>query len=306
MIEKQMKISSKMFASKMEYIILNLSKIASIMVFLVLLSIFVSLVYCSYDAINKFGIKFIIDPSWDVLNNRFGALSSIYGTIISTIIAILLAAPIAIGTAIFLTEIAPTKIKTFFSISIELLAAIPSIVYGMWGFLYFVPLVQKIFGGTGFGLLSGGLVLCVMILPFIASITRDSMEATPSILKESAYALGATKFDVIKNVIFPYAKSSIIGSIILGLGRAFGETMAVAFLLGGTMLFPKNFQEIFSTITNTATSIPVTLALQFGEAMGNRLYESVMFYLALILFVISFIIIALAKFIFLKQKRIAK
>ena len=209
----------------------------------------------------------------------------------------ILATPVAIGIAIFLTEIAPFKIRNFFSINIELLAAIPSIVYGMWGFLYFVPLIQKLFGGTGMGLLTGGIVLSIMILPFIASVTRDSMQTTPEILKESAYALGATQFDVIKDVVFPYSKAGIIGSIILALGRAFGETMAVAFLLGGLPVVP-------SSITDPATSIPVTLATQFGEAMGNKIYESSLFYLALILFVISFFTIAIAKFAFLRKKRV--
>lgn len=167
----------------------------------------------------------------------------------------------------------------------------------MWGFLYFVPLIQKLFGGTGMGLLTGGIVLSIMILPFIASVTRDSMQTTPEILKESAYALGATQFDVIKDVVFPYSKAGIIGSIILALGRAFGETMAVAFLLGGLPVVP-------SSITDPATSIPVTLATQFGEAMGNKIYESSLFYLALILFVISFFTIAIAKFAFLRKKRV--
>ncbi|EKR8012462.1 phosphate ABC transporter permease subunit PstC, partial [Campylobacter fetus] len=225
----------------------------------------------------------------------FGGLASIYGTIVSTFIAMILATPVAIGIAIFLTEIAPYKIRNFFSVNIELLAAIPSIVYGMWGFIYFVPLVRSVFGGSGFGLLSGGMVLAVMVLPFISSVSRDAMATTPQVLKESAYALGATKFDTIKDVVFPYAKAGIMGSIILALGRAFGETMAVAFLLGGISKIP-------SSVTEPATSIPVTLATQFGEAMGNEIYESSLFYLALILFVISFISIATAKFVFLRKR----
>ncbi len=284
-------------AKMREFIFFNLTRGASIFVLVILFAIFAALVYYSLPAISKFGIGFLVSSDWDVVKEQFGGAASIYGSIISTIIAMILATPVAIGIAIFLTEIAPFKIRNFFSINIELLAAIPSIVYGMWGFLYFVPLIQKLFGGTGMGLLTGGIVLSIMILPFIASVTRDSMQTTPEILKESAYALGATQFDVIKDVVFPYSKAGIIGSIILALGRAFGETMAVAFLLGGLPVVP-------SSITDPATSIPVTLATQFGEAMGNKIYESSLFYLALILFVISFFTIAIAKFAFLRKKRV--
>lgn len=284
-------------AKMREFIFFNLTRGASIFVLVILFAIFAALVYYSLPAISKFGIGFLASSDWDVVKEQFGGAASIYGSIISTIIAMILATPVAIGIAIFLTEIAPFKIRNFFSINIELLAAIPSIVYGMWGFLYFVPLIQKLFGGTGMGLLTGGIVLSIMILPFIASVTRDSMQTTPEILKESAYALGATQFDVIKDVVFPYSKAGIIGSIILALGRAFGETMAVAFLLGGLPVVP-------SSITDPATSIPVTLATQFGEAMGNKIYESSLFYLALILFVISFFTIAIAKFVFLRKKRV--
>ena len=284
-------------AKMREFIFFNLTRGASIFVLVILFAIFAALVYYSLPAISKFGIGFLASSDWDVVKEQFGGAASIYGSIISTIIAMILATPVAIGIAIFLTEIAPFKIRNFFSINIELLAAIPSIVYGMWGFLYFVPLIQKLFGGTGMGLLTGGIVLSIMILPFIASVTRDSMQTTPEILKESAYALGATQFDVIKDVVFPYSKAGIIGSIILALGRAFGETMAVAFLLGGLPVVP-------SSITDPATSIPVTLATQFGEAMGNKIYESSLFYLALILFVISFFTVAIAKFVFLRKKRV--
>mgnify|MGYP001661744941 FL=1 len=284
-------------AKMREFILFILTRGASIFVLVILFAIFAALVYYSLPAISKFGIYFLTSSDWDVVKEQFGGAASIYGSIISTVIAMILATPVAIGIAIFLTEIAPFKIRNFFSINIELLAAIPSIVYGMWGFLYFVPLIQKLFGGTGMGLLTGGIVLSIMILPFIASVTRDSMQTTPEILKESAYALGATQFDVIKDVVFPYSKAGIIGSIILALGRAFGETMAVAFLLGGLPVVP-------SSITDPATSIPVTLATQFGEAMGNKIYESSLFYLALILFVISFFTIAIAKFVFLRKKRV--
>ncbi|AII14067.1 phosphate ABC transporter, permease protein [Campylobacter iguaniorum] len=278
-----------------EIIFFNATRVSVTLVLVALLAIFVSLLYKAYPAFSEFGFGFITSSAWDTNKGEFGALSSIYGTVVSTFIAMLLATPVAIGIAIFLTQIAPHKIRNFFSINIELLAAIPSIVYGMWGFIYFVPLVRDVFGGTGFGLLTGGMVLAVMILPFIASVSRDAMATTPEILKESAYALGATRFDTIKDVVFPYAKSGIIGSVILALGRAFGETMAVAFLIGGISKLPES-------ITDPATSIPVALATQFGEAMGNEIYESSLFYLALILFVISFASIAVAKFVFLRRR----
>jgi len=225
----------------------------------------------------------------------YGGLIPLVGTFLSTFIALVFAVPIAMGIAIFLSEIAPKNISSTVSIAIELLAAIPSIIFGMWGLYYFAPIVSNIFGGYQVSLLTAGLVLGVMILPFMAAITRDSMNTTPSVLKESAYALGATKFEVIKDVIFPYSKVGIIGSIILSLGRALGETMAVAFLIGSIFSFPKG-------ITDPTISIPVALANNFGEASG--LGESALFYLALILFIISFITISIAKFYFLKRKSV--
>jgi len=224
----------------------------------------------------------------------YGGLVPIVGTILSTILAMLFGVPIAMGIAIFLTEIAPPAISKPVGIAIELLAAIPSIIYGMWGLFYFGPFVSSIVGGPSVSLLVAGLVLGVMIIPFMASLTRDSMKTTPNVLKESAYAMGATKFEVIKDVIFPYAKSGIIGSMILALGRALGETMAVAFVIGGVFTFPKK-------LTDPTTSIPVVLANSFAESSGMSL--SALFYLALILMVISFIVISFAKFYFLRDKK---
>ena len=224
----------------------------------------------------------------------YGGLVPIVGTILSTLIAMVFAVPIAMGISVFLAEIAPKNIATPVGIAIELLAAIPSIIFGMWGLFYFAPIISDIFGGYQVSLLTAGLVLGVMILPFMAAITRDSMNTTPDILKESAYALGATKFEVIKDVIFPYSKVGIIGSIILALGRALGETMAVAFLIGAVYQLPEK-------ITDPTISIPVAMAVNFGEAAG--LGESALFYLGLILFVFSFALISLAKFYFLKRNK---
>ncbi len=224
----------------------------------------------------------------------YGGLIPIVGTVLSTVIAMAFAVPIAMGIAVFLSEIAPFYISKPVGVAIELLAAIPSIIYGMWGLFYFGPVVSRIFGGGSVGLLVAGLVLGIMIIPFMASLSRDSMNTTPSVLKESAYAMGATKFEVIKDVIFPYAKSGIIGSMILALGRALGETMAVAFVIGGVFKLPEK-------ITDPSVSIPVVLANNFAESSGMSL--SALFYLALILFVISFLVISFAKFYFLRDKK---
>lgn len=249
-------------------------------------------------AIEAFGFDFLIDSKWAPNLEKFGAFPAIMGSIMSTALAMLLAVPIAIGVAIFLSEIAHAKLKTPVGVSIELLAAIPSVIYGMWGLFYFVPIIRDMFGGLGIGLLTAGIVLAVMVLPFMAAVTRDAMNTTPDILKESAYALGGTKWDVIKDIVIPYAKAGIIGAAILALGRAIGETMAVTFVMG-------NVHKIPSLITDPATSIPVALANEFTEA-DEDLYFSSLFFLALVLFVISFAIISFAKFAFLKRGRKAK
>ncbi|MGB5919183.1 phosphate ABC transporter permease subunit PstC [Arcobacter sp.] len=319
----------------MEKIFKNLSFISASFVLVVLIGIFVSLFNSAKPAMDEYGWGFITDSSWakyvtveepepkvktnestkkstvaveeesddafdDILfddsdsltKTIYGGLIPIVGTILSTLIAMVFALPIAMGIAVFLAEIAPKNISNIVGIAIELLAAIPSIIFGMWGLFYFAPIVQGIVGGYQVSLLTAGLVLGVMILPFMAAITRDSMRTTPDVLKESAYALGATKFEVIKDVIFPYSKSGIIGSIILALGRALGETMAVAFLIGSVFSMP-------TKITDPTVSIPVAMANNFGEATG--LTMSSLFYLAFLLFVISFTVISIAKIYFLRK-----
>jgi len=326
----------------MEKIFQKLSLASASLVFIILVGIFLTLLSSSRLAIDEFGFDFITNPDWNkevVVDNPnktpqvavvaeddepiddsiisddededmiadedeassdvetktvYGGLVPIVGTLLSTIIALLFALPIAMGIAVFLAEIAPKNISNVVGIAIELLAAIPSIIFGMWGLYYFAPLVADVVGGYQVSLLTAGLVLGVMILPFMAAITRDSMRTTPGVLKESAYALGATKFEVIKDVVFPYSKTGIIGSIILALGRALGETMAVAFLIGSIFELP-------TAINSPTISIPVAMANNFGEASG--LGESALFYLALILFVISFAVISLAKFYFLKKAK---
>ena len=323
--------------SYMEKIFQKLSLASASLVFIILLGIFFTLFNSSKLAIDEFGFDFITNPDWnkevmietpassstvisedvseeiideddmiidedEVLFDEddeetatktiFGGLVPIVGTLLTTLIALVFALPIAMGIAVFLAEIAPKNISHVVGIAIELLAAIPSIIFGMWGLYYFAPIVADMVGGYQVSLLTAGLVLGVMILPFMAAITRDSMNTTPGVLKESAYALGATKFEVIKDIIFPYSRTGIIGSIILALGRALGETMAVAFLIGSIFVLP-------GAINDPTISIPVAMANNFGEASG--LGESALFYLALILFVISFGVISIAKFYFLKK-----
>ncbi|MDX2426378.1 MAG: phosphate ABC transporter permease subunit PstC [Cycloclasticus sp.] len=223
----------------------------------------------------------------------YGALVPIVGTIFSTLIAMFFSIPIAMGIAVFLSEIAAGSLAKPVGVAIELLASIPSIIYGMWGLFYFGPFIASIFGGNTVSLLVAGLVLGIMVIPFMAALSRDAISTVPDLLKESAYAMGATKLEVIKDVVFPYAKSGIIGSIILSFGRALGETMAVAFVIGGVYQFA-------GKVTDPTNSIPVVLANSFAESSGLSL--SVLFYLALILFMMSFIVIAVAKFYFLRRK----
>ena len=305
----------------MEKIFKNLSLISASFVLVILVAIFFSLFNSAKPAMKEYGLGFITETAWgkevpvenpssktsekkvvydellagmDDTQTRtvYGALVPIVGTILSTLIAMIFALPIAMGIAVFLAEIAPKNISNVVGIAIELLAAIPSIIFGMWGLFYFAPIIQSFVGGYQVSLLTAGLVLGVMILPFMAAITRDSMRTTPDVLKESAYALGATKFEVIKDVIFPYSKKGIIGSIILALGRALGETMAVAFLIGSIFTLP-------GKLNDPTVSIPVAMANNFGEASGLTL--SSLFYLAFILFIISFLIISIAKFYFLRK-----
>ncbi|GAB6070349.1 hypothetical protein JCM30760_14460 [Thiomicrorhabdus hydrogeniphila] len=224
----------------------------------------------------------------------YGGAVPIIGTLFSTAIAMLFAIPVAMGIAVFLSEIANEKLKAPVGVAIELLAAIPSIIYGMWALFYFGPFISSIFGGHSVSLLVAGLVLGVMVIPFMAALSRDAINTTPDVLKESAFAMGATKFDVVKDIIFPFAKAGIIGSIIISLGRAMGETMAVAFVIGGVY-------KIAESVTDPTNSIPVVLANNFAESSG--LGSNTLFYLALILFIVSFMIIFTAKYVFLKRNK---
>ena len=273
----------------------NTTRFFAISVLIVLAALFAVLFNEAKPAIEAFGLDFVVNSKWAPNMEIFGGFPAIYGSIVSTLIAMLIATPIAIGIAIFLSELAPPWLAVPVGMAIELLAAIPSIIYGMWGLFYLAPILRDIWGGNGLGLMTAGIVLSIMILPFMAAITRDAMKTTPEILKESAYGMGATRWEVLKDVVIPYVKSGIIGSIILALGRAVGETMAVTFVMG-------NAHKVPDSIFKPATSIPVTLANEFTEA-DTDLYYSSLFYLALILLLISFTVIATAKFWFLRNLR---
>ncbi len=289
---------------------------ASFLVLTLIFSTILVLYNESSLAIHRFGIlNFIFTENWDPVNEIFGAAAPLYGTFVTTVLSLLFAIPVALGIAIFLTEVSPHFLKTPIGIAIEMLAAIPSIIYGMWGLFTLapimaeyvepalqktlgqIPLIGKLFEGEpqGIDLFTASVVLSIMIIPFIASIARDSLNLTPNIMKESAYALGATKWDVVKDIMIPYAKLGIYGGIVLALGRALGETMAVAFVLG-------NNHQITLSLFEAAATITVTLANEFTEA-DTDIYLSSLFYLALILFVLSFVILAVAKFFLLKAER---
>ena len=289
---------------------------ASFSVIIFIIGILYVLISESSLAIGKFGvIKFLTSTDWDPVQESFGALTNIYGTAVTTILSLIIAIPVAIGIAIFITEISPDFLKGPIGAAIELLAAIPSIIYGMWGLFtlspimsdHIEPFLKKIFGsvpligilfqGTpmGIDILTASIILSIMIIPFTASISRDSFNLTPAVVKESAYAIGATKWEVVKNVVLPYSKLGVFGGIVLSLGRALGETMAVAFVLG-------NNHRITSSLLDAAATITVTLANEFAEA-DKDIYLSSLFYLALVLFVMSFITLAIAKYFLLRAER---
>jgi len=293
-----------------------LTAVASFTIILLVVGIFVVLLHESSLSMKKFGIlRFLTSTDWNPVRESFGAATTVFGTVVTTFLALLIAVPTAIGIAIFVTEISPNFLKGPIGVAIELLAAIPSIIYGMWGLFtvapimshYIEPALQKtlgklpflgiLFQGTpmGIDILTASVVLSIMIIPFTASISRDAFNLTPAVVKESAYAVGTTKWEVVRDVILPYSKLGVFGGIALSLGRALGETMAVAFVLG-------NNHKITTSLFQAAATITVTLANEFTEA-DTDLYLSSLFYLALVLFALSFIVLAVAKFFLLKAER---
>jgi phosphate transport system permease protein len=285
-----------------------LTRAAALAVLAILLGFFVSLVAGAWPAFRTFGAGFLVAQTWNPVTDRFGALPPIYGTIVTSVIAMLIAVPVGIGIAIFLTEICPRLLRQPIGIAIELLAGIPSIIYGIWGLFVFAPFLQQhvqpaiidVFGSVpflnqffagppyGIGVFTAGLIVAIMVIPFISSISRDVFETTPAVLKESTYALGATKWEVIWSVVLPYGRSGVLGGVMLGLGRALGETMAVTFVIG-------NAHKISASILAPGTTISATIANEFTEAVGD-LYTSSLIALGFILFVITFIVLAAARY----------
>ena len=285
------------------------------LVLMVLVGILLSLIVGAWPALQHFGPGFVTRIEWDPVNNEYGALIAIAGTLITSGLALLIAFPVSFGIAVFLTEICPTWLKQPLGTAIELLAGVPSIIYGMWGLFVFAPLfadhvqplLQKVLGEVpvigqlfkgpmmGIGMLTAGLILSVMIIPFIASVMRDVFETCPSVLKESAYALGCTRWEVIKNIVLPYTRVGVVGGVMLGLGRALGETMAITFVIG-------NAHKLSWSLFSAGNSIASTLANEFAEAEAG-LHMSSLFALGLILFVITFIVLAAAKLMLLKMSK---
>jgi phosphate transport system permease protein len=292
-----------------------LTRLAAITVLIILGGIIISLVYGSLPALRAFGFSFLYQEVWNPVTEKFGAIAPIYGTIMTSIIAMLIAVPVGLMIAFFLTEMCPQWLRRPIGIAIELLAGVPSIIYGIWGLFIFAPFLQQtlqpflintlgdvpgiapLFAGPpyGIGMLTAGLILAIMVLPFVTSISRDVFEAVPAVLKEAAYGVGCTTWEVVRYVVLPYARVGVIGGVMLGLGRALGETMAVTFVIG-------NAHKVSASLLAPATTISATIANEFTEAVGD-LYTSALIALGLILFVITFIVLAAARYLLLRIER---
>jgi phosphate transport system permease protein len=293
----------------------HLTRAAAIGVLVLLSAVILSLVKGALPTFATFGFGFLTSSRWNPVTDNFGALPAIFGTIVTSFIAMLIAVPVGLMIAFFLTELCPQWLRRPIGIAIELLAGIPSIIYGIWGLFIFapflqatlqpflintlgnVPLIAPLFAGPpyGIGVLTSGLILAIMVLPFVTSITRDVFEAVPGVLKEAAYGLGCTTWEVVRNVVLPYARVGVIGGVMLGLGRALGETMAVTFVIG-------NAHRISASILAPGTTISATIANEFTEAVGD-LYTSALISLGLILFVITFIVLAIARYMLMRIER---
>ncbi len=289
--------------------------VAALLVLTLLGGVAVSLAQGAWPALAHFKLHFLTREVWNPVTDQFGALAAVYGTVITSVIALAIAIPVSFGIAIFLTELAPVWMKRPVGIAIELLAAVPSIIYGIWGLFVLAPVLQrhvqpwlidtlgplplvgKLFQGPpfGIGILTAGIVLAIMVVPFISAVTRDVFETVPDVLKESGYGLGATTWEVIWQVVVPYARTGMIGGIMLGLGRALGETMAVTFVIG-------NAHRIGSSLLAPGTTISAAIANEFTEAVGD-LYTSSLVALGALLFLITFTVIAAARFMLLRLER---
>jgi phosphate transport system permease protein len=285
------------------------------LVLIVLAGILISLIITSWPALSEFGPGFFFSSEWDVVNQKFGGLTSIYGTLVTAVLALLIAVPISFGIAVFLTEMCPNWLRRPLGTAVELLAAVPSIIYGMFGLFVFaplfaeyvqpaltstigqVPVVGALFTGApnGIGLLCAALILAFMVVPFITSVMRDVFEIVPPVLKESAYGIGCTTWEVVTRIVLPYTQAGVVGGIMLGLGRALGETMAVTFVIG-------NAHRIKASLFAPGSSIASTLANEFGEAEPGLHYSS-LFALGLALFIITFIVLAAAKWMLARMEK---
>ncbi|HSN20748.1 MAG TPA: phosphate ABC transporter permease subunit PstC [Usitatibacter sp.] len=299
----------------MDALFRNLTRFFAFAVFSLLAAILVSLVIGSLPSLEKFGAGFLASASWDPVQQDFGALVPIYGTLLTSGIALAIAIPVSFGIAMFLTELSPVWLRRPLGTAIEMLAAIPSIIYGMWGLFVFAPVFQEhvqplladtlgkvpgldaLFSGPpmGIGMLSAGIILAIMVIPFITAVMRDVFELVPAMLKESAYGLGSTTWEVVWRVVLPYTRVGVIGGIMLGLGRALGETMAVTFVIG-------NAHEFSLSLFMPGNSIASALANEFNEAVGD-LYTSSLVELGLILFLITTIVLACSKLLLLRLAR---
>jgi phosphate transport system permease protein len=293
----------------------GLTRGAAVGVLILLGGVILSLVIGAMPSIRTFGFSFLVNESWNPVTDKFGALAAIYGTVVTSLIAMLIAVPLGLLITMFLTELCPMWLRRPIGIAIELLAGIPSIIYGIWGLFVFapflqatvqpalievfgpIPLLSNVFSGPpyGIGVLTAGLVLAIMVLPFITSVSRDVFEAVPPVLKEAAYGLGCTTSEVVRHVVLPYTRVGVIGAVMLALGRALGETMAVTFVIG-------NAHRISASVLAPGTTISATIANEFTEAVGD-LYTSSLIQLGLILFVITFIVLAAARYMLSRIER---
>jgi phosphate transport system permease protein len=288
---------------------------SAITVLALLVGVMLALVFGSLLTWRTFGLDFLFTEKWNPVTEKFGALAPIYGTLITSTVAMLIGVPVSLGIAFFLTEICPERLRRSIGIAIELLAGIPSIIYGIWGLFIFapwfqtnvqpllidtfadIPVLNQLFAGPpyGIGMLTAGLILAIMVLPFITSIAREVFETVPPVLKEAAYGIGCTRWEVMRRVVIPYTRVGIIGGVMLGLGRALGETMAVTFVIG-------NAHKISPSILAPGTTISATIANEFTEAVGD-LYTASLIALGLILFFITFIVLAIARFMLMRIER---
>ncbi len=293
----------------------TLTRAAAIGVLVILGGVIISLIDGALPAFRAFGLNFLVEERWNPVTERFGAPAPIYGTLVTSFIAMLIAVPVGLLIAVFLTELCPMWLRRPIGIAIELLAGIPSIIYGIWGLFVFAPFLQEtlqpfliatfgnipvlsaLFAGPpyGIGILTAGLILAIMVLPFVTSISRDVFEAVPPVLKEAAYGVGCTTWEVVRYVVVPYTRVGVIGGVMLGLGRALGETMAVTFVIG-------NAHKVSASLLAPGTTISATIANEFTEAVGD-LYTSSLIALGLILFVITFIVLAIARYMLLRIER---